>query len=95
MKRILNTTDFSYTLLTKLGSRLDDGAFVAAETQDVDLREAEGGVRLPVKVFGVGSWATADFIKLTGDASKACKAAVPYASTMTPKNKALVLVLLE
>jgi branched-chain amino acid transport system substrate-binding protein len=42
-------------------------------------------------VFGVGSWATADFIKLTGASSEGIYAAVPYASTMTtPKNKAFV-----
>jgi branched-chain amino acid transport system substrate-binding protein len=42
-------------------------------------------------MFGVGSWATPDFIKLTGEASEGIYAAVPYASTMTtPKNKAFV-----
>jgi branched-chain amino acid transport system substrate-binding protein len=85
------TTDF-YTLLTKLKASGADGAFVAAETQDGSIfvkQKAEFG--LPVKVFGVGSWATADFIKLTGDASEGLYAAVPYASTMTtPKNKAFV-----
>jgi len=90
------TTDF-YTLLTKLKASGADGAFVAAETQDGSIfvkQKAEFG--LPVKVFGVGSWATADFIKLTGDASEGLYAAVPYASTMTtPKNKAFVEAYVE
>jgi branched-chain amino acid transport system substrate-binding protein len=85
------TSDF-YTLLTKLKASGADGVFVAAETQDGSIlvkQKAELG--LPVKVFGVGSWATSDFIKLTGDASEGIYAAVPYASTMTtPKNKEFV-----
>jgi branched-chain amino acid transport system substrate-binding protein len=85
------TSDF-YTLLTKLRASGADGAFVAAETQDGSIlvkQKAELGV--PTKVFGVGSWATADFIKLTGASSEGIYAAVPYASTMTtPKNKAFV-----
>jgi branched-chain amino acid transport system substrate-binding protein len=85
------TSDF-YTLLTKLKASGADGVFVAAETQDGSIfvkQKAELG--LPVKVFGVGSWATSDFIKLTGDASEGIYAAVPYASTMTtPKNKPFV-----
>jgi branched-chain amino acid transport system substrate-binding protein len=85
------TSDF-YTILTKLRSSGADGAFVAAETQDGSIfvkQKAELG--LPIKVFGVGSWATADFMKLTGAASEGIYAAVPYASTMnTPKNKAFV-----
>lgn len=85
------TSDF-YTLLTKLKASGADGVFVAAETQDGSIfvkQKAELGI--PVKVFGVGSWATADFIKLTGAASEGIYAAVPYASTMqTPKNKAFV-----
>lgn len=85
------TSDF-YTLLTKLKASGADGVFVAAETQDGSIfvkQKAELGI--PVKVFGVGSWATADFIKLTGESSEGIYAAVPYASTMpTPNNKAFV-----
>jgi branched-chain amino acid transport system substrate-binding protein len=85
------TTDF-YTLLTKLRSSGADGVFVAAETQDGSIlvkQKAELGLK--VKMFGVGSWATADFIKLTGPAGEGIYAAVPYAATMTtPKNKAFV-----
>jgi branched-chain amino acid transport system substrate-binding protein len=81
------TTDF-YTLLTKLRSSGADGVFVAAETQDGSTfvkQKAEFG--LDQKVFGVGSWATADFIKLAGPAAEGIYAAVPYAYTMqTPKN---------
>jgi branched-chain amino acid transport system substrate-binding protein len=85
------TTDF-YTLLTKLRASGADGVFVAAETQDGSIfvkQKAEFGLK--TKVFGVGSWATADFLKLTGAASEGIYAAVPYAATMTtPKNKAFV-----
>jgi len=85
------TSDF-YTILTKLKASGADGAFVAAETQDGSIfvkQKAEFG--LPLKVFGVSSWATADFMKLTGASSEGIYAAVPYASTMdTPKNKAFV-----
>src|SRR3954469_9512107 len=81
------TTDF-YTLLTKLRSSGADGVFVAAETQDGSTfvkQKAEFG--LEQKVFGVGSWATADFIKLAGPAAEGIYAAVPHAYTMqTPKN---------
>jgi branched-chain amino acid transport system substrate-binding protein len=85
------TSDF-YTLLTKLRSSGADGVFVAAETQDGStLVKQKAELGLTTKVFGVGSWATADFIKLTGDASEGIYAAVPYASTMaTPKNKEFV-----
>jgi len=90
------TSDF-YTLLTKLRSSGADGVFVAAETQDGSIfvkQKAELG--LTTKVFGVGSWATPDFIKLTGEASEGIYAAVPYASTMTtPKNKAFVTAYTE
>jgi branched-chain amino acid transport system substrate-binding protein len=85
------TSDF-YTLLTKLRASGADGAFVAAETQDGSIfvkQKAEFGIQ--TKVFGVGSWATSDFLKLTGASSEGIYAAVPYASTMTtPKNKAFV-----
>jgi branched-chain amino acid transport system substrate-binding protein len=85
------TTDF-YTLLTKLRSSGADGVFVAAETQDGSIfvkQKAEFG--LQQKIFGVGSWATADFIKLAGPASEGIYAAVPYAATMeTPKNQEFV-----
>jgi branched-chain amino acid transport system substrate-binding protein len=85
------TSDF-YTLLTKLKASGADGAFVSAETQDGSTfvkQKAELG--LSTKVFGVGSWATADFMQLAGDAANGIYAAVPYASTMkTPKNEAFV-----
>ena len=81
------TTDF-YTLLTKLRSSGADAIFVAAETQDGSIfvkQKAEFG--LEQKVFGVGSWATADFMRLAGPAAEGIYAAVPYAFTMvTPKN---------
>ena len=85
------TSDF-YTLLTKLRSSGADGVFVAAETQDGStLVKQKAELGLTTKVFGVGSWATPDFIKLTGDASEGIYAAVPYASTIaTPKNKEFV-----
>jgi branched-chain amino acid transport system substrate-binding protein len=85
------TSDF-YTLLTKLKSSGAEGVFVAAETQDGSIlvkQKAELGIS--TKMFGVGSWATADFIKLAGPAGEGIYAAVPYASTMaTPKNKTFV-----
>lgn len=85
------TSDY-YTLLTKLKASGADGAFVAAETQDGSTfvkQKAELG--LSTKVFGVGSWATADFMQLAGPAANGIYAAVPYASTMrTPKNEAFV-----
>jgi branched-chain amino acid transport system substrate-binding protein len=85
------TPDF-YTLLTKLKASGADGAFVAAETQDGSTfvkQEAELG--LNTRIFGVGSWATADFMQLAGPAANGIYAAVPYASTMkTPKNEAFV-----
>ncbi len=81
------TTDF-YTILTKLRSSGADGVFVAAETQDGSIfvkQKAEFG--LQQKVFGVGSWATADFMRLAGPAAEGIYAAVPYAYTMqTPRN---------
>lgn len=85
------STDF-FTLLAKLRAAKPDGIFVAAETQDgsilvKQLRE----MGLDTKVFGVGSWATADFIKLTGAAAEGIYAAVPYASSMeAPRNLAFV-----
>ncbi|ODS72751.1 MAG: branched chain amino acid ABC transporter substrate-binding protein [Bordetella sp. SCN 67-23] len=75
-------TDF-YTLLTKLRAAKPDGVFVAAETQDGSIlvkQFKEFGIQ--TKIFGVGSWATSDFIGLTGDASEGIYAAVPYASSM-------------
>lgn len=85
------TTDF-YTLMAKLRSSGADGVFVAAETQDGSIfvkQKAEFG--LQQKIFGVGSWATADFIKLAGAASEGIYAAVPYAATMeTPNNQQFV-----
>jgi branched-chain amino acid transport system substrate-binding protein len=48
-------------------------------------------VNLQSKVFGVGSWATADFVKLAGDAAQGIHAAVPYAYTIDrPENKKFV-----
>jgi branched-chain amino acid transport system substrate-binding protein len=85
------TSDF-YTLLTKLKASGADGVFVSAETQDGSTfvkQKAELG--LLIKVFGVGSWATADFMQLAGSAANGIYAAVPYASTMkTPKNETFV-----
>jgi len=84
-------TDF-YTLLAKLRTSKPDGVFVAAETQDGSIlvkQIKEMGIQ--AKVFGVGSWATPDFIGLTGDASEGIYAAVPYVSALnTPRNQAFV-----
>lgn len=85
------TTDF-YTIAAKLRAAKPDGVFVAAETQDgsIFIRQIRE-LGLKTKVFGVGSWATADFIRLTGDASEGIYAAVPYVSTTdTPRNDAFV-----
>ncbi len=85
------TTDF-YTLLTRIRAAAPDGVFVAAQTQDgsIVVRQMKE-LGLTTKVFGVGSWATPDFIKLTQDASEGIYAAVPYASTLdTPANKEFV-----
>lgn len=85
------TTDF-YTLLTRLRANQPDGIFVAAETQDGSLlvkQLKELGIQS--KVFGVGSWATNDFVKLAGAAAEGIYAAVPYAATMdTPRNRGFV-----
>ena len=84
-------TDF-YTLLTKLKASNADGVFVAAETQDGSIlvkQFKEFGLR--TKIFGVGSWATADFVGLAGEASEGIYAAVPYASSLPgERNKAFV-----
>ncbi|GJD64477.1 ABC transporter substrate-binding protein [Methylobacterium frigidaeris] len=76
------STDF-YTLLTRIRAAEPDGVFVAAETQDgsILLKQAKE-MGLEAKIFGVGSWATEDFIKLTGEAAEGIYAAVPYASTI-------------
>lgn len=85
------STDF-FTLLAKLRAAKPDGVFVAAETQDGSILVKQiREMGLDTKVFGVGSWATADFIKLTGEAAEGIYAAVPYASSMdTPRNAAFV-----
>jgi branched-chain amino acid transport system substrate-binding protein len=85
------TTDY-YTLLTKLRASKADGVFVAAETQDGSILVKQlKELGLNIKVFGVGSWATSDFIGLAGPAAEGIYAAVPYSSTMkTPKNEAFV-----
>lgn len=85
------TTDF-YTLLTKLRASNADAIFVAAETQDGSILVKQiKELGLKTKVFGVGSWATADFIQLAGPAAEGIYAAVPYASTMpTPNNEKFV-----
>ena len=84
-------TDF-YTLLTKLKASNADGVFVAAETQDGSIlvkQFKEFGLK--TKIFGVGSWATADFVGLAGEASEGIYAAVPYASSLPgERNKAFV-----
>jgi branched-chain amino acid transport system substrate-binding protein len=85
------TTDF-YTLLTRMRAAAPDGVFVAAQTQDgsIVVRQMKE-LGLTMKVFGVGSWATPDFINLTRDASEGIYAAVPYASTLdSPANKTFV-----
>ncbi|MFN3735704.1 ABC transporter substrate-binding protein [Hydrogenophaga sp.] len=84
-------TDF-YTLLTKLRASKADGVFVAAETQDGSILVKQfKEMGLQTKIFGVGSWATADFIGLTGAASEGIYAAVPYASSLPgERNKAFV-----
>jgi branched-chain amino acid transport system substrate-binding protein len=85
------TTDF-YTLLTKLRASNADAIFVAAETQDGSILVKQiKELGLKAKVFGVGSWATADFIQLAGPAAEGIYAAVPYVSTMPgPRNQAFV-----
>lgn len=84
-------TDF-YTLLAKLHNARPDGVFVAAETQDGSILIKQlKEMGLQAKVFGVGSWATADFINLAGPAAEGIYAAVPYASTLpSPRNAAFV-----
>lgn len=85
------TTDF-FTILAKVRSTNPDGVFVAAETQDGSiLMKQFRELGLENKVFGVGSWATADFVSLTGDAAEGIYAAVPYASSIpTARNVAFV-----
>ncbi|WP_459618528.1 ABC transporter substrate-binding protein [Bordetella sp. 2513F-2] len=85
------TTDF-YTLLTRVRAARPDGIFVAAETQDGSIIVKQmKELGLTSQIFGVGSWATADFVKLTGEAAEGIHAAVPYAATLdTPANKAFV-----
>ncbi|MBL0420026.1 ABC transporter substrate-binding protein [Ramlibacter sp. AW1] len=84
-------TDF-YTLLTKLRASKADGVFVAAETQDGSILVKQfKELGLQTRIFGVGSWATADFIGLTGAASEGIYAAVPYASSLPgERNQAFV-----
>ncbi|MGD9945771.1 MAG: penicillin-binding protein activator [Burkholderiaceae bacterium] len=85
------TTDF-YTLLTKLRAAKPDGVFVAAETQDGSIFVKQfKELGLQTKIFGVGSWATADFVNLAGPASEGIYAAVPYASSIPgERNKVFV-----
>jgi branched-chain amino acid transport system substrate-binding protein len=85
------TTDF-YTLLTKLRGSNADAIFVAAETQDGSILVKQiKELGLKAKVFGVGSWATADFIQLAGPAAEGIYAAVPYSSTyQSPRNDVFV-----
>jgi len=85
------TTDF-YTLLTRVRAARPDGIFVAAETQDGSIIVKQmKELGLTSQIFGVGSWATADFVKLTGEAAEGIHAAVPYAATLdTPANQAFV-----
>jgi len=76
------SSDF-YTLLTKLRNSGADGVFVAAETQDGStLVKQIKQFGIDMDVFGVGSWATSDFIELTGDAAEGIYAAVPYVSNL-------------
>lgn len=75
-------TDF-YTMLTRLRAQKPDGIFVAAETQDGSILVKQmKEVGLQSRIFGVGSWATADFVGLAGDAAEGIYAAVPYAHTI-------------
>lgn len=81
-------TDF-FTLAAKLRAAKPDGVFVAAETQDGStFMKQIRQLGLQTKVFGVGSWATADFIKLTGAAAEGIYAAVPYVATEDTKRSA-------
>jgi len=84
-------TDF-YTLLAKLRAANPDGVFVAAETQDGSILVKQmREMGLKVKVFGVGSWATPDFINLAGPAAEGIYAAVQYVSGLeTPRNQTFV-----
>ncbi len=76
------TTDF-YTLLAKLRTSGADGVFVAAETQDgAVLVKQFKEFGIDMKVFGVGSWATSDFVNLVGEASEGIYAAVPYVASL-------------
>jgi branched-chain amino acid transport system substrate-binding protein len=87
----VGTTDY-YTLLTRLRASGADGVFVAAETQDgsIIVRQMKE-LGITAKIFGVGSWATAEFAKLAGPAAEGIYAAVPYAATMqNQKNKDFV-----
>lgn len=85
------TTDF-YTVLTKFRAAKPDGVFVAAETQDGSIFVKQSKeIGLDTKIFGVGSWATPDFMRLAGDAAEGIYAAVSYASSLqSPKNEAFV-----
>ena len=84
-------TDF-YTLLTKLRSSGADGVFVAAETQDGStLVKQIKQFGIDMDVFGVGSWATSDFINITGEAAEGIYAAVPYVANQDgERNKKFV-----
>jgi branched-chain amino acid transport system substrate-binding protein len=84
-------TDF-YTLLAKLRASNADAIFVAAETQDGSILVKQiRELGLKAKVFGVGSWATADFIRLAGPAAEGIYAAVPYSYTLpSPRNDTFV-----
>lgn len=84
-------TDF-YTMLTRIRAEKPDGIFVAAETQDGSILVKQmKELGLESKIFGVGSWATADFVGLAGDAAEGIHAAVPYAYTIErPENKRFV-----
>jgi branched-chain amino acid transport system substrate-binding protein len=85
------TTDY-YTLLTRVRAAKPDGVFVAAESQDGSILVKQvKELGIDTKVFGVGSWATADFMKAAGPAAEGIYAAVPYAATMqNPVNKTFV-----
>jgi len=85
------TTDF-YTMLTRVRASKPDGVFVAAETQDGSILVKQmKEIGLQSKIFGVGSWATADFANLAGEAAEGIHAAVPYAHTIDrPENKRFV-----
>ena len=80
-------------LLTKLKASKADGVFVAAETQDGSILVKQiKELGLDIKVFGVGSWATSDFISAgrPGRRRHLRRGAVCVDACPTPTNQAFV-----